>query len=935
MNEPETLLNSSSLLFVEELYLDYLKDPESVPAEWKQYFADLPRNGLATRERLGPSFRATSLFNAAPRAQSSRAMDNQTATDAADLQHRVDKLVRNYRVRGHIIANLDPLGMPKEQPPELDPAYYDFTPADMDREVLSTNFPGARTLGEVIERLKNTYGRSIGAQFMHIDDLSVRKWLQERMEETQNRLELSRELQLRILTRLTDAVIFEEFIQKKYIGAKSFSLEGSESLIPLLDLAIERAGEHGITEIVLGMAHRGRLNVLANIMGKNPRAIFREFDDVDPEMHRGRGDVKYHLGYSNDWITMTGKKIHLSLCFNPSHLEFVNPVVVGRTRAKQDRVGDWDRDQGMALLIHGDAAFIGEGVVQETLNMSELEGYCVGGTLHVIVNNQIGFTTSPSDARSTTYASDIAKMLQSPVFHVNGEDPEAVAQVVQLAMDFRREFKRDVVIDMYSYRRHGHNEGDEPSFTQPLLYEAIRKRATVREGYMERLLEIGEITQAEADEIVEARREHLEKELSVARSDEFKPHYSALEGVWKNYLGGREAGVDDVDTGVSQERLAELLIAQTQVPEGFNIHPKIKRGIEARAEMARGERPLDWASAEALAFATLLADGHPIRLTGQDSRRGTFSHRHAVLHDVKTGDIYTPLAHLTDDQAFFEICNSPLSENGVLGFEYGYSLDCPEGLVAWEAQFGDFVNTAQVIIDQFIASAEDKWRRLSGLVMLLPHGFEGAGPEHSSARLERFLMLAAEDNMQIVNPTTPAQYYHLLRRQVVRRWRKPLVVMTPKSLLRHPRVLSELEEFTEGRFQRVLPDVTVDAQNVKRILLCAGKVYYDLEKEREELGRNDVAIIRLEQLYPLSDEALQAALAPYADGTPAFWVQEEPENMGAWRYLRVTFGNALYDRLPFSGISRPASASPATGSASSHKLEQAELLKAAFAGGDA
>ena len=925
----------SSLPFVEDLYLDYLQDAASVPETWRRYFEAFPGNGLGKRGALGPSFKASSLFNPpAGRAASTNGATSTTNAEAAALQQRADRLVRNYRVRGHIAADLDPLGRPKEAPPELEPAYYDFTDADMASEILSSNFQNARTLSDVIDSLKNTYTRSIGAQFMHIDDLEVRKWLQERMERTENRLELSHGEQVRILTKLTDAVMFEEFIQKKFIGAKSFSLEGSESLIPLLDLAIEKAGEEGVKEIVLGMAHRGRLNVLANIMGKSPRAIFREFEDKDPEMHRGRGDVKYHLGYSNDWVTSTGKKVHLSLCFNPSHLEFVNPVALGRTRAKQDRTGDTAREKGMALLIHGDASFIGEGVVQETLNLSELRGYEVGGALHVIVNNQLGFTTAPAESRSTTYASDVAKMLQSPIFHVNGEDPEAVAQTISLAMDFRREFKRDVVIDMYAYRRHGHNEGDEPAFTQPGLYKAIRARPTVREAYLERLLELGEVTREEADKIAEERREELERELSVARSDDFTHQYQAFEGLWQGYVGGRDHKVDEADTGVPKERLSALLEAQTEFPDDFHLHPKIKRAVEARSEMARGERPLDWATAESLAFASLAAEGLRVRLSGQDSERGTFSQRHAVLHDVEDGHTYMPLAHL-ENAAPVEIYNSPLSETGVLGFEYGYSLDMPDALVAWEAQYGDFVNAGQVIIDQFIASAEDKWRRLSGLVMLLPHGFEGSGPEHSSARLERFLMLAAEDNLQIANPTTPAQYFHLLRRQVVRRYRKPLIVMTPKSLLRLSKVVSSLDDLAEGEFQRVLADTETDPRNVKRVLLCTGKVYYDLEKERETLGRDDVAILRLEQLYPLSEDALHAAFAPYADDTPVYWVQEEPENMGAWRFLRVTWGERLLGRLPFYGVSRPASASPATGSGSSHKLEQAELLKTAFAGGDA
>jgi len=927
MSDPQALPNPASLAFVEELYEAFLKDPSTVDERWRRYFeAQAGRNGF---RHAGPSFRPFSIFNPP---SVSAAPPSTDGSDAA-LQQRVGRLVRNYRVRGHIVAQLDPLGMPKEErPPELDPAYYGLTEADMGRKVAPDTIPGTGelTVGEVIKRLQNTYCRSIGAQFMHIDELSVRKWLQRRMETTENRLELSRDEQIRILTKLTDAVMFEEFIQKKYVGVKTFSLEGGESLIPLLDLAIEKAGAQGVKEVVFGMAHRGRLNVLANIMGKSPKQIFREFDDRDPEYYRGRGDVKYHLGYSSDWETAERQRVHLSLCFNPSHLEFVNPVAVGRLRAKQDRVGDTERERGMTILIHGDAAFIGEGVVQETLNLSELPGYRVGGTLHVIVNNQIGFTTGPNDGRSSVYASDVAKMLQVPIFHVNGEDPEAVAQVVRLALDFRLEFARDVVIDMYCYRKHGHNEGDEPAFTQPLLYAAIRKRKGVREAYLERLLQLGKVTQEDADRIAQARRELLEEELSAARREDYTPSYQAFEGLWTDYVGGKDEDVPEVETGVPRERLAELLEALAVFPDDFKPHPKLERALKLRPEMGKGERPLDWAAGEALAFATLVTEGARVRLTGQDSVRGTFSHRHAALYDVRTGRPYMPLQHLSKEQAPIEIYNSPLSETGVLGFEYGYSLDYPDGLVVWEAQYGDFVNAGQVIIDQFIASSEEKWRRLSGLVMLLPHGFEGSGPEHSSARLERFLQLCAEDNMQVVNPTTPAQVFHLLRRQVRRPWRKPLVVMSPKSLLRHPKAVSSLDELTRGGFQRVLAD-TLPPEDVKRVLLCSGKVYYDLLAEREASGREDVALVRLEQLYPLSPEALQSALAAYHKDAPVVWVQEEPENMGAWRFLRIVFGETLFGR-PFSGVYRPASASPATGSASAHKLEQRDLIRAAFAG---
>ena len=930
MNEVE--LNPSSLAFIEELYESYLEDPESVDAPWRSFFEqEAGRNGF---RHAAPPFAPRSIFNPSlnPEAPTGTTASGSTGEGNIALQQKVGRMVRNYRVRGHIIAKLDPLKMPTaEQPPELDPVYYDLSEEDMNRTLAPDTIPGmgALTVREIIDRLRHTYCRSIGAQFMHIDDLQVRKWLQRRMETTGNRLELSKGEQLQILSKLTDAVTFEEFIQKKYVGVKSFSLEGGESLIPLLDLAIEKAGSQGVREIILGMAHRGRLNVLANIMGKSPKQIFREFDDKDGELNRGRGDVKYHLGYSSDWVTAQDKKVHLSLCFNPSHLEFVNPVAMGRLRAKQDRAGDSKRETGMAILIHGDAAFIGEGVVQESLNLSELPGYRVGGTLHVIVNNQIGFTTGPSDARSSTYASDIAKMLQIPIFHVNGEDPEAVAQVVNLALDFRHEFGQDVVIDMYCYRRYGHNEGDEPAFTQPLLYSAIRKRQGVRQGYVKRLLKLGEVTEADAERLEQERREALEEELSAARSDDYRSQYQAFEGLWEGYIGGLDENTPEVETGVPAERLAELIRAQNEVPEGFKTHPKLKRLLNNKLEMAEGNRPLDWAAGELLAYATLATSGVRVRLSGQDALRGTFVHRHAALFDIETGEPYIPLQHLNPEQAPVEIYNSPLSETGVLGFEYGYSLDVPDGLVLWEAQFGDFVNAGQVIIDQFIASGEEKWRRLSGITMLLPHGFEGSGPEHSSARLERFLQLCAEDNMQVAYPTTPAQIFHLLRRQVLRPWRKPLVIMSPKSLLRHPKAVSSLEDLATGTFKRVIPDPETDrkAEDVKRILLCSGKVYYDLLAERGDA--RSTALVRVEQLYPLSDRELKAALDPYPADVPVVWVQEEPENMGAWRTLRVAFGSQMFGR-PFSGVYRPASASPATGSGSAHKLEQRDLMYAAF-----
>jgi 2-oxoglutarate dehydrogenase E1 component len=696
-----------------------------------------------------------------------------------------------------------------------------------------------------------------------------------------------------------------------------------------LDLSLEAAAEDGLAEVVLAMAHRGRLNVLANIVGKRPVDIFREFEDPYSDWYLGRGDVKYHLGASGDWQAANGNKLHVSLCFNPSHLEYVNPVAMGRIRAKQDRIGDRERRRGMCLLVHGDAAFAGEGVVQESLNLSFLHSYASGGTLHVILNNQLGFTTSPEDSRSSPYCSDVAKMLPVPIFHVNGEYPQAVARVVDLAMEFRTMFQRDVVIDMYSYRRLGHNEADEPSFTQPLIYQAIEKRPTIRDSYLKHLLQLGKVTEEEANQIAEEKRTDLEKQFSEAKNSPPPADQPTPAGAWQPYVGGREPD-DGPETGVPIGQLQSLLEKLTITPQGFHLHKKLERMMERRQKMARLEEPVDWAAAEALAFASLAMEGHPVRLTGQDSERGTFSQRHAVLHDVVDGHQFNIFDNLGARQAKIDIVNSPLCETGTLGFEYGYSLDYPEALVAWEAQYGDFVNAAQVIIDQFITSAEDKWRRLSGVVMLLPHAFEGKGPEHSSARLERFLFEAAEDNIQITVPSTPAQYFHVLRRQVKRNWRKPLVVLTPKSLLRHPNVTSPMADLATGRFRRILPDTRHDPSEISGVLLSSGKMYYDLVEAREKQKRHDVAILRVEQFYPLRDEVLSQALRPYSTQTPVIWVQEEPENMGAWAYWKHRYCHRFLDRYPLSFVARTPSASPATGSGAAHNREHDELITRAF-----
>lgn len=961
-------MNVFSRDYIDSLYEDFQQDPASLPTEWQTFFetfdpssqafdiAQLPRvSGSATEATAKQSHQLNSVgdnsvsTNGAPVGGSDNggartvrgpaSSDGEDHITVAQLQDRVDQLIRGFRVRGHLEARIDPLGRPREENSELSLESYGLLPTDLERQFSARTVEGRnfRSLNDILSLLRETYCRSIGAQFMHIDDRSVREWLVRRMESSMNRMRLHRNTQMRILTRLTDAVIFEEFMRKKFIGAKTFSLEGAETLIPLLDLALEKAGDHGVKEVVLGMAHRGRLNVLANIMGKRAQNIFWGFNDPKPDENRGAGDVLYHLGYSNDWVTSKGKQIHISLCFNPSHLEFVNPVVLGRCRAKQDRADDKDRDGFMAVLIHGDAAFAGEGVVQETLNLSQLEGYKVGGTLHVIVNNQIGFTTDPQYSRSSTYASDVAKMLQIPIFHVNGEDPEAVAQVVNLAMEFRREFQRDVVIDMYCYRRLGHNESDEPRFTQPLMYQTIDSLPTIRDSYMKRLLKMGGVTEKEANRLAFVRGEKLQFEFDAAKMQDFVPDTQTLEGIWNDYSGGRERIEDDVDTGVSIGQLSYVIRRATELPEGFKLSRKLQRVYDNRADSAKGDRPVDWATGELAALGTLAIEGHSIRFSGQDSGRGTFSQRHAIVSDESTGQRWCPLQHVAENQAEVDIINSPLSEAGVLGFDYGYSLDMPESLTIWEAQFGDFFNAAQVIVDQFISSAEDKWRRLSGLTMLLPHGFEGAGPEHSSARIERFLTSAAEHNMQITYPTTTAQYFHLLRRQVKRKWRKPLIVFTPKSLLREPMVMSPLKDFESGTFRRLIPDTAVTGEaRPKRILLTTGKIGVDLMKHRQDSDRTDFAIIRLEQIYPLPIDEIREAIESYPADTPVFWVQEEPRNMGAWYFMKIKWDElGLGAQWPLNGITRPESASPSTGSKNAHKLEHAELLAAATGDGPA
>lgn len=923
------------LSLVDEMVAKHKSEVSTVPADWQalldgqllQTFPSfLERQAVDNVPSLQGDAAVTALQRESPPSQQS---------DAAKRALALHWLLQAYRTFGHQAAQINPLPHLLTPVAALEPATYGLTEADLAGPVPSELFStvSAQTVTGWLAQLRARYCGHIGLEFMHIPDANQRQWFIAHWEQHPPTALVATQ-QRYLLDRLLAAEAFERFVHTKYVGAKRFSLEGGESLISCLDTALELLASHGVTEVILGMPHRGRLNVLTHITGKPARALFSEFDDVEPETMRGRGDVKYHLGHSSDYTTYSGKKIHVSLTCNPSHLEAVDPVAVGRVYAQQQRRGDIDHRQVTGILMHGDAAFSGQGVVAETLNMSQVPGYNTGGTVHIVVNNQLGFTTNPQDARSTTYCTDIAKMIHAPVIHVNGDDPEAVVHAAQLAVAYQRTFHRDVVIDLVCYRRYGHNETDEPSFTQPLLYQSIAKHPSVATQYAETLLQTGVLTQAEVAHMTQAHQERLEAELATAKQENKRLPLSSREGVWASYQGGAYAQGQLLETGVAQEelkRLAEQLVA---VPPLFTPHPKILRLLQQRAAMGQGAQPLDWAMAEALAFASLLANGVPVRLLGQDCRRGTFSQRQALLVDIQDGKEYIPLQHLslqgTQRPAPFDIHDSVLSEFAAMGFEYGYSLESPEALVLWEAQFGDFVNGAQVILDQFLSAGEAKWGRLSGLVLLLPHSYEGQGPEHSSARLERFLQLCAEDNWQVVYPTTPAQYFHLLRRQVKSSWRKPLVVMTPKSLLRNPVATSSLEALTTGGFQPCLPDTTVEAAQVQRVLLCTGKIYYDLLEERTKRKDSQTALVRVEQLYPLDTTLLQQAVAPYAAATTWKWVQEEPANMGAQSFLQ-THGLEKIVGHPMQWISRPEAASPATGSHKAHAFEQRDLLEAAFA----
>lgn len=942
--------------FLAELYDQYLADPSSVDESWATLFGELRGDAEAILDEVdGPGWGLDIVGKrsngdvantaAAPAKTNGKAAPAAAPADAASVRAatldsiRALMLIRAYRIRGHLYAQLDPLGLAEiEYHPELDYKTYGFVEADLDRTIFIDNVLGMETatLRQILDAVDAIYCGKIGVEFMHIQDPDQKSWIQRRIEEPRNHTDFTDRGKLAILERLTASETFEQFLDRRFVGAKRFGLEGGEALVPLLEQIIKRGSQLGLEELVMGMAHRGRLNLLANFFDKPFVNIFSEFQGTpaNPEDVQGSGDVKYHLGTSSD-REFDGKTVHLSLTPNPSHLEVVNPVVLGRVRAKQRQRRDKERNRVMGILLHGDAAFIGQGLVAEVFELSELKGYQTGGTIHVVINNQIGFTTSPTDARSGPYCSEMAKIIQAPVFHVNGDDAEAVVHVARLATEFRYHFKQDIVIDMFCYRRQGHNEGDEPAFTQPLMYDAIGAHPTTRKVYANRLIAEGLITEEEADGYVDRFKARLEEDFQAAQN--FKPNKADwLEGAWTGMdiaKGEDRRG----DTALSMETLQEIGKCITSVPDDFDLNRKITRQFEAKWKAIQGEGGIDWATAEALAFGGCAIEGTPVRLSGQDCGRGTFSQRHAVLTDQKTGDKYVPLKYIREDQAKVDVLDSPLAEMSVLGFEYGYTTAEPKSLVMWEAQFGDFANGAQVIIDQFITSGELKWLRMSGLTLLLPHGYEGQGPEHSSARLERYLQMCAEDNMQVCVPSTPANYFHMLRRQVRRNFRKPLIVMTPKSLLRHKACVSDIEDFGPGSsFHRVIGDggKLGAASKVKRVVLCAGKVYYDLVAARDERGLKDVAILRVEQLYPFPIKTLTAELARYPNAE-VVWCQEEPENMGSWRFIDRRI-EALLVAVPKMKANRPSyvgraeAASTATGVMKRHIAEQAKLVDEAL-----
>jgi 2-oxoglutarate dehydrogenase E1 component len=928
--QASTALNGGNAAYVEDLYEQFLRDPQGVDPAWTAFFAGL-KGGTAEvahapiRERLAAGVKTArpSGGEGDPRAASAK-------------QGAVSRLIQVYANRGHLTANLDPLGLQERATPYvLDIAYFGLSDADLDTEFFTGSrnaaLPERATLRNILADLKLIYAGTIGAEFAHVSATDERLWLQDSFQVARLQRRFSIDERKNILWQLTAAEGLERYLHTKYVGQKRFSLEGADSLIPLLDDLIQQGGKQGVEEAIIGMAHRGRLNVLVNLLGKSPKDLFNEFEgQYDLATLRGSGDVKYHKGFSSDLKTGSGN-VHVALAFNPSHLEVVNPVVEGSVRARQERRGDAAGDKVLPVQIHGDAAFAGQGVVMETLQLSQARGFYTGGSVHVIINNQVGFTTSdPHDARSTLYCSDVAKMVEAPIFHVNADDPEAVCFVTRFALEYRMKFHKDVVIDLVCYRRHGHNEADEPAATQPLMYQVIRKKPTARQIYAERLAAEGVLTAAEAAAMMEQYRTGL---------DEGKPQARAALGLignkftvdWSEYLDADWS--EPVKTAVDMGRLRALGKAITSYPSDWVLHPRVLAIMQARERMLSGDIALDWGAAENLAYATLVQDGYPIRLTGQDSGRGTFFHRHAVLHDQATGRSYVPLQHLATNQPRVTVIDSVLSEEAVMGFEYGFSTTEPHCLTIWEGQFGDFCNGAQVIIDQFISSGEAKWGRLSGITLFLPHGYEGQGPEHSSARLERFLQLCAEYNMQVCVPSTPAQMFHMLRRQMVRPLRKPLIVMTPKSLLRHPLAVSRLEELGTGGFYPVIDEIDdLKPAVVSRIVLCSGKVYFDLLKARRESKVESVAVVRLEQLYPFPSEEYEAILRKYSNAREIVWCQEEPQNQGSWYQIRHRLQSKLGEQHELLYAGRAGAAAPATGISALHEQQQKNLVAAALQG---
>ncbi len=901
---------------IDSQYKLWKSDPMSVGSEWRLFFEGF--------ELARPDGRADVGF-----------------CDREELvrQCGVQELIQRYRDLGHLLSCLDPLSNCPRSHPLLDLSAFGLAENDLDRRFFAppTLFKGEVALKEIVSALRETYCRSIGVEYMHLQDPHERLWLQERMEPTRNRPSISAEEKLQILRKLCQATLFEQFLHTRFIGQKRFSIEGAEVMVPVLDALLRHARAGGCREIEMGLAHRGRLNIQVNVLNKPYEWIFCEFDEhYDPQSIYGAGDVKYHRGYMAD-LDFDHGPLRVYLANNPSHLEAVDPVVEGIAYARMmEETGPNSDIQSpdihhpssvMPVLIHGDAAFAGQGIVAETLNLSQLEGYGTGGTIHFIINNQIGFTTLPEHARSTRYATDIAKMLMVPVFHVHGEDPEAAVHVIKLAFDYRAKFKKDVVVDVVCYRRYGHNEGDEPYYTQPEMYNRIKDRPSLHGIYSDALKKLGLINDEELNRIAGGVQECLELAFKAAHDKTCTMPEDRFFEVWEGFSG--RYSFDPVNTGVDGGKLLELARRLSKFPEGFSVHPRLERILKRRVETVERGAGIDWATAESLAFATLVVEGTPVRLSGQDSSRGTFSQRHSVLTDTKTGEHYVPLNHLSPDQALYSVFDSMLSENAVLGFEYGYSLVSPRTLAMWEAQFGDFANNAQAIFDQFISSAEFKWQRLSGLTVLLPHGFEGQGPEHSSARVERFLQLCAEENMEVCYPTTPAQYFHLLRRQMRRNFRKPLIVFTPKSLLRHPGAVSKTSELASGHYLEVVPDAE-DFRNASRLFFCGGKVYYDLAEKRLAAKNDDTAIVRVEQFYPEPVERIREILSMYPSVKQIFWVQEEPENMGAWCFMRPLLQSVSGAEPGYIG--RSAAASPASGYLTSHKHEQEAFLGTAFPG---